>query len=256
MPLSFTFSYGKNDGLVISPDNLKKLYFYGIPLVERNGTEISDSTISSFIQSAQDQIENLLSIKIWKQLLEEKLNFTRSDFDQFGYVKTSYPVASPYVMEGWIGLTQQIVFPEGWLSSRTTSDGQSYHRQIWIVPSGAAASPQPIIFGTTHPYLGYYGLKHIPDYWKVKYITGYEKPPMDIVTLVGKIAAIFIFQQLGDIILGPGLSSTNLSIDGLSQSVQTIQGGYKNRIEGYLKDLEREGPMLVGKYKGMRLTVL
>jgi len=258
--LTFNFSYPINEGLVLSPEDLKKLYFYGIPIQEKNGTEMSDSTISLLIRSAQEQIEGFLSLKLWKQLFTEKLNFTRSDFDQFGYVKTTYPVVAPVQMNGWIGGTKQIEFPEGWLSSRVTSDGVTYYRNIWIVPGGAQASPQPIIFGSTHPYLGYYGLRHIPNYWEVKYITGYDKPPMDIVTVIGKLASIMIFHQLGDIILGAGIASMSLGIDGLSQSISTTSSatnaGYGARITGYLNDLKTELPALQNKYRGIGLVVL
>jgi len=78
--------------------------------------------------------------------------------------------------------------------------------------------------------------------------------------VIGKLAAINIFHQLGDIILGAGIASQSLGIDGLSQSISTTSSatnaGYGARITGYLADLKQARVDLKNKYDGNALTVL
>jgi hypothetical protein len=111
------------------------------------------------------------------------------------------------------------------------------------------------------PYLGMNAARAgIPDYWKVAYLTGFDKIPDNILTVIGKLASIFILQQLGDVILGPGISSMSLGLDGLSQSVSSTKSAsnsaFGSRISVYTKDLERELPALHDFFTGFVFTAL
>ena len=84
--------------------------------------------------------------------------------------------------------------------------------------------------------------------------------PAHLKELIYKKAVIGILQVWGDLILGAGIASSSISIDGLSQSIGTTQsamfGGASARCEEYRKDIEALIPVLRQKYGGIRMTVV
>ena len=98
----------------------------------------------------------------------------------------------------------------------------------------------------------------MPNYWKMKYVSGFDLVPPDLIEAIGKMAAICIFHPLGDLILGAGIASASLSLDGLSQSVSTTSSatnaGYGSRILGYTNDLKQAIPRLKATYKGIMIA--
>lgn len=244
---------------VLSPSELKSLYLYGIKVQEKNGTEMSDQTIETYIRSAQKQVEGYLNLKLNKQVIEERLTFNREDFMNYNYLQTSYPVKKPYRIQGWLAQTKQVEYPEEWLISRETTDGETFHRRVHLVPVGSTTG-NVLTFSGLQPYLGMTGRAFIPDYWKVAYVTGFDRVPEDILMVIGKFASMLIFHQLGDIILGAGIANMSLGVDGLSQSIGTTSSatnaGYGARIQGYLTDLKLELPRLKDKYCGYVFNAL
>ena len=108
-------------------------------------------------------------------------------------------------------------------------------------------------------FRGFGYLNNIANYWNIEYCTGFNNVPTDILNVIGQFAAIKIFHILGDLIIGAGIASQSLSIDGLSQSIGTTSSatnaGYGARIQGYLKELKETLPRMQGKYVGVKFTV-
>ena len=84
----------------------------------------------------------------------------------------------------------------------------------------------------------------------INYKAGMEKEeiPHNLLDWIFKYAAITIFEVWGDQIIGAGIASASVSIDGLSQSIGTTQsamyGGASARILEYRKDLEELTPII------------
>lgn len=251
--LSLSIQYQKNTGQVFSATELKTLFFTGIKLEDQFGNIISQETIDFYIQSAQKELSDQLSIKLTKQAYIETKDFKFDDWVQWGHVNTLYPVIKPLSMKGFLNTTLQINYPQQWLSTKSQStDKDVYWRKINLVPiSGSATS----MSGTTSyvgvsPYLSYFGSKQIPNYWTVTYTTGFDFIPQDILMAIGKMAAIDLLLQLNDLVTGlPGINTKSLSIDGLSQS--TSSQGYLARIKVYRSELDRQLPLLKGRYTGI-----
>lgn len=252
----FKLVVSKNDNITISPSELLEIYFFGIPMKTQDGKQMDDHVIKTYIRSAQEEIEGYLNLKINKQVIEERRDFNREDYRDWGYVRTSYPVVSPISMIGYINDVQQVKYPVEWLSARSTSDGISYFRNMYLVPSGTNAAQ----YSGITPHVGYFGASHIPQYWKLRYCTGFETVPSDILNAIGKLASINLFHIMGDLILGAGIASQSIGIDGLSQSISTTSSatnaGYGARVQGYLADLKTGLPRLKAKYDGFEMMSL
>jgi hypothetical protein len=255
--VTLTLRYKKNTDLVLSPDELKNIYFLGIPVTDSNGNPMADRDIELIIEMAQTEVENHLSIKFTRQVYEENRDWNFDQWKKWGYIRTTFMVRDPISLQGFLNTAQQIDYPKQWLSAKKASDNIKFHRNIGLVPIHGSANSlsNNVIYTGIAPYIGYFGNKEIPNYWLVKYLTGWDKVPADLLDIVGKLASINIFHQLGDLIVGAGIASKSIGVDGLSQSISTTSSatnaGYGARIIGYVNDLKEKLPQARQVYRGI-----
>lgn len=256
--ITLTISYAKNTGLVFNSTELKNIYFTGIALVDQYGNPIPDDSIDFYIDAAQTEIQNALSIKLIRQSYKETKDFVIDDYKTWGFVPTLYPAVRAISVQGFLNTTLQLDYPQGWLSVKTQSEEGLEWRSINLIPiAGASAT----IIGNvgltgTFPYMGLMSNRQLPNFWTIVYNTGFNKIPADILNSIGKSAAINLFESLGDIITGiPGVNSKSIGIDGLSQSINTMKG-FSMRIDSYRKDLELAWPKLKSRYLGFKFGAL
>lgn len=245
--LSLTISYSINSGTIFSPSELNALYLYGIDVVSSDGTAFSDESMRFYIAQAQREIENWFNLRIYKQLIDkETSSYYRDDYwQQFPIIRTQYPVRKPLSLTGLLGNIEQISYPEAWLRT-SQSKGNINKRRISVVPTGASTvqvNSDIILTGITSQ-IGMQRFENIPDYWTFQYITGFdlEDLPLDLFNVIGKLASIQILAIAGDLILGAGIASQSLSVDGLSQSVSSTasatSSGYNARVLEYEREIK------------------
>lgn len=258
MQTNFEVSFNNISDLVLTPTELRDLYMWGVQIQDKDGVELPNNVIQHYIKFAQEQLENYLGIKLLPQTIKESIHFNLQNWKNWGYVRVTYPVVCPKKLTGLLNRVRQIDVPSEWLSSKKTPDGKLYHRNIFIIPSGDS-SPQTYatIFSGTVSQYGLVNSNFVPNYWEVEYITGFEKVPGDLKNVIGRLAAINLFHIAGDLILGAGIASFSIGIDGLSQSISTTSSatnaGYGARIQGYWNDLKRELPLLKDYYRGFMI---
>lgn len=259
--ISLDITYGKNQDLIISPEEMREIYMWGVAVKDQSGNEIPDHVLLHYIKAAQDEVSHYLNLKLKKQVVEETLDFSQTDWKRWGYIKCTYPVVCPISLQGFLNTVKQIDYPPEWLSSRKINDGGIlHHRNLYVIPAGnSTAHSSAVIYSGIIPQLGVVGSSLIPNYWNTKYITGFDVIPKDIVEVIGKLASISIFHIAGDLILGAGIASFSLGLDGLSQSISSTSSatnaGYGARITGYLSDLKRQLPALKDYYRGFSFGV-
>lgn len=256
--LTYNILSSKNDGLPLSPSELESLYFFGIGIKDQAGNRMSEEDLSFTIKSAAEEIEGLLNIKITKQVIQESQSYNLDDYRAWGYIPTTYPVACASNLTGFLGQVEQVIYPKNWLSVKKSNDGISNHRSIYIIPTTEDSVENTVVYSGVAPHMGHWGARNIPNYWTVTYVTSFDRMPEDILNAIGKLAAINVFHQLGDIILGAGIASQSIGIDGLSQSIATTSSatnaGYGARVTGYLADLKLLIPRIKAKYGGILFT--
>lgn len=263
--LTFTSKYKKNTGLIMSAAELSEIYLYGVVIKASDGTDFPSDNIRFYIESAQREIEDYLKIKFNLSLFNDNGSYNKSDyFNSFPIIQTRYAVVDPLSLIGFYKKIEQIVYPKLWLSAHKNGDGIGLKR-IHIVPTSGAftATGQDVILSGVTILFGSLRTHEImPDYWQYQYTTGFTpyNIPMDLVNLVGKLASIGVFNIAGDLILGAGIASQSLGIDGLSQSIATTSSataaGYSSRIIQYQKEIKETLSRIERTYKGMGFTVL
>lgn len=257
-------TYGVRVVSALSSSELVDKYLFGIPMCSNDGRKISSETIQHYINTAQATVENLLGIKISKQVIEESKNFIRQEFVSWGYIQATYPVRTIDNLQGWINGVCQINYPKEWLSLKKT-DEVAMFRNIYLIPntgssSGAKFTSNSIIYNGISPHLGWFGKEYIPNYWRFRYVTGWDKCPDDLKDLIGKFAAINVLAIIGDILYGVGMTSISISLDGVSQNTpltRSGQGGlFAGRIKLYTDQINEMMPAIKQKYRGIQFNVL
>ena len=244
---------------VMSADELLETYFYGISLTSQDGKVISAQMMEFYIDAATEETENSLDIKIMPQIISESNDFWYDDYRAWGYSRWQYPIKAAFALTGFLGDVEQIVYPSEWLSSRKTN-GNLFGRNMYLVPTNGTATSSSVVYSGVSPSIGFFGNRQVPNYWTGVYCTGFDKAPKDLLNFIGKLASINVFHILGDIILGAGIASQSIGIDGLSQSIATTSSatnaGYGARVSGYIADNKLAYPKLKGYYKGYETTSL
>lgn len=262
--LKVKVSYNKNTGLVISPDELMENYMFGIPLCTNDGRKISSEVVAQHISAAQQMVENMFTIKLTKQVIEENRDYNRQEFMSWGYIRTMYPIDYLDNLEGWINDVCQITYPREWLSIKR-QEYVAVFRNIYLIPNtgskeGAHMTNNSLIYNGLSPHLGWFGQSYIPNYWRARYVTGWDKVPADLLDFVCKIAACNVLGMIGDILYGIGITSLSVTLDGVSQSTplsRSGQGGlFAGRIKQYKDEIEQVLPTLKSKYRGITFEVL
>jgi hypothetical protein len=252
--IRFSLPYEVRQDLVLSPRELKEIYFLGNPVADQNGNPLTDEAISFFIAEAQRMVGIWLNIRFARQVVRETLNYSQQDFQRWGYLRTTYPVVEPVALNGKLGDVNVVEYPASWLSVRRSNQPDQLTRQVYMVPvAGSVALNQPAYFAFTQ-LLPYGANSFVPNYWEIAYVTGFDTVPAEIVGAIGKMAAISVFHPLSDLILGaPGVASTSLSLDGLSQSISG--SSFSGRLDAYGKELARDLPILRDTYGGLLMVV-
>ena len=249
--LTLNIKYSLEERQVISANDIRKNFLWGVDL-QRFGNYMDDEVLNFHIKAAIKQFESFLQLKFTRQVIKESKDFSANDWKTWGYIKTTYPVVEPIELEGFIGKVQQVNYPKGWLSIRRAND-DLYTRQIHLVPSTSATNNELVVYSGIMPNLGYMSNSSIPNYWTLKYLTGFDIVPADILNVICKLATINIMAAASDgLLFSPGVSSQSISLDGLSQSISGFANGQSSvfgaRIKQYAQEIEDEKSRLFDTY--------
>jgi hypothetical protein len=102
----------------------------------------------------------------------------------------------------------------------------------------------------------------VPNVFQVDYTAGFlpGKVPYDLVEVIAKTASFGPLNLFGDLLGGAGIASQSVSLDGLSQSINTTSSpmfsGYGARLSQYEKEIAAQMPMLRKYYKGIAMQVV
>ena len=259
-------SFKINTSLLITPQQLRDRYLWGVSVKDNSGNELPDSVYEFAIQSAQQELEDYLNLKLTRQVIEETRDYVYDDYKSWGYVRVSYPVCRAFWLKGMFGETEQISYPPEWLSTKRSNEvPEMNYRNVYLIPNVGGYTQQGNHAGVA--FNGIFGANllwrsktWIPNYWRVRYVTGFSVVPADLLNFIGKLASIDILNTAGDLILGAGIASYSLGIDGLSQSISSTSSatnaGYGAKIINYKDELKLLLPKLEAKYKGFSVSVL
>ncbi len=237
--------------------DIKQDYLFGIPLVDDDGNEYPTRNIDKWIAKSVSWLENELHIKIAPTSISETHDYHLDEYQEFCYIQLyNYPVVSVESLIAEYAGQPVMTFPADWIHVYKNSG------QLQLVPTTGSLSQ--VLLGQGNGVLLPLitsRLTQMPHLFKVDYTAGFadEAVPGDIVDIIAMKACIGVMNIMGDILLGAGIASQSISIDGLSESIGTTQSAensaYSARIRQYERQIKTQLPNLRDRYKGIRLAV-
>ena len=238
--------------------DIRSDYLFGIPLTDDDGNTYSSTNINRRINESIAWLEDELQIKINPTIItDEHHDYHINEYQDFCYIQLyEFPVVSVQSLVASYAGQDIMTFPQDWIHIYNKTG------QLQLVPTTGSLS-QVLIgqgSGMLLPLITR-RLSKMPHLFKVGYTAGFAEGavPGNISDLIAKKTCISILNVMGDILLGAGIASQSISIDGLSENVNTTQSAensaYSARIRQYEKEIKIDLPTLKQKYKGLRFGV-
>lgn len=241
---------------------LKQTYFFGIPLVDVNGNEISDVVADFYIKRGIKQIEKELDVVITPTTFIERYDFFLDSWRGWGFMQLNHrPVKQVKSLKIVYGEHEVFSIPLEWIRIESKAG------QIHLFPqlgqfSGTLAIDKAY---TLAPIL--MAVRYAPHIFSIEYEAGMDVVDEDLADAIGMIAAIQFFNIFGDLVIGAGIASMSISIDGISQSIGTTasaeNAAYSARILMYKRELYGHGEgrpgllsTLKARWRGLRVGIL
>jgi hypothetical protein len=244
---------------IMTVEELKTIYLFGLDLTNDAGEPFPDQMFEWGIRWAIGIVERQLDILVRPTVfVDQRYDYYRGDYLYWTIINLrENPVIS---VEGvkvtWPTNTTVIDFPKDWIQLRADSG------QVNIVPTSGTLSQVLFTAGGSFLPLVASGRDFVPNILAVDYTAGFPEGqvPIEIRDLIGKYAAFTPLNVAGDLIVGAGIASKSVSIDGLSQSINTTSSatnaGYGARLTQYTKEIKDVLPMLRRYYKRLNLVAL
>lgn len=253
-------------------ERLKNTYLFGVHVTDASdGQELPEEAYQKFLDDAISFMEHFLDISIAPvRGFQEFIDYRRNEYVDFGYMELSnYPVQNIQAIDlvyyrdndNTPIVAQNI--PNNWIRL------DNHSGVIRLMPSTRFPAPLQVDGGTAF-YPELLGAAIIPHAWRITYDYGFGsgEVPVLLNTAIGMMASIMTLIPAGHLILGAGIASNSISLDGLSQSINTTQsaensgfsatmGDYKKLLFGATKD----DPFAILKilknyYKGADIRIL
>lgn len=244
------------DSTIITAEELKRKYLYGINLTAPNGDVMSLEAIQDHIDDATSAIETFLQIYCRpRYFAEERADYVRGEYSNWGYFKLkNTPILQFYAFQVIYPDTNSVVnLPLQWL--QTDAVGES--GVVNIIPGVGAMGNYIIGFGNSILPLVFSTADFLPDLFKISYSAGFpaNKCPGAIKRVISIKAVIDILIQVSNSFLPTGAIEQQLGVDGNFERVTTIPFLYEKQIELYRKQYSEEVSNLRSRYNGIKMVV-
>lgn len=241
---------------------LKDTYFFGIPLTDMDGNTIQDSVLEFYIKRGIKQMEKELDIVIEPQTFTERYDFYLDQWRGWAYFRLKHrPIISVQSFKVKFGDQPVFDVPLEWL--RIESNAGQIHLFPQLGQFGGTLAIDKAY--TLAPIL--LAVRFAPQLFEITYTAGMNEVEEDLADAIGMIAAIQVFNIFGDLVIGAGIASLSISVDGISQSIGTTSSAenaaYSARIIMYKRELYGHGEgkpgllnALKNKWRGITMGLI
>lgn len=220
------------------------------------GKPYSDDFYNLMIERAVAQAEKTFDVAILPRLQVDRLDYHRNDFNAFAYLSATYrPILNVKDLLLYYNNQEIMHIPDEWVKV-TNRTGQ-----IQVSPSvlmqGLNTTINPTIYPIVNSPYGmtpspYQETEFAPQMLGVTYVAGmmprsdrrgenrdYMIQP-DMLSYIAKLAAIEILEKWSRNIIGAGIASYNVSVDGISTSLDTTASAENSAATAEVKQLQTD----------------
>lgn len=250
-------AFSKNEEM-LTPEKLKTRYLFGIDLTDEQGNEMPKETFQHFINSSISYLEHKLDIIINPREIEEEYDYRQVDYTHFNMIPLKKrPVQSVEQIKARFPNNRDLVeYPEEWYVVEHETG------QVQLSPIEGSFNGLIITHGGSYVPLVYGTRDYWPHLFQVKYTAGFcnDQVPTIINEMIGMQASIRIFEIMGDLVLGPGVASESVNIDGAgvnkNLTSSAMYSAFSARIEAYKKQMEEYLETARKYYNAIPFTVV
>lgn len=251
-----------------------KAYMFGVKVLDpETGQELADSFYDHVIETSIAKAEKMLDIVILPRIVRgEHHDFHQSDFNSFMFTSTfQKPIIQAESLKLEINGRSMYNYPSNWWKVYSLAG------HIELYPT--ALMQTGIGFGYEQVFQGYpqlagmppsSGQTYAPQMVHVDYVagllprenSGYAQEwecPADLEQLVIKLAMKEVFQQWGRLIIGAGIAGKSLTVDGISESIQTTQSAMYGGAYADIRQIDEDIKGLTDglkSYYGINLGII
>jgi hypothetical protein len=242
---------GKKVEKLVTIEQIRQSWLFGISLTDKNtGEEMKPEALQQALDTAISFFEHYLDISVSPvKGYKEYKDYVQNEYYDWGYFQLdNFPIDCVNSIRlvyfrddnGEVDDTQTINIPPNWIRAN------SHDGIIRLVPNGKFPANLQIGNGGFYPEL--FSVARVPHAWEVNYDYGFcdGLVPVLLNQAIGMMAAILVLIPGGNLVLGAGIAGTSLSLDGLSQSIQTTQSAENSAYSATIKDFSEK---LLGKTK-------
>jgi hypothetical protein len=218
------------------------------------GKPYPDDFYNQILERAVAEAEKIFDVAILPRVQVDRMDYHREDFNAFAYLQTNYrPILQVNDLTLYYNNQTILSVPDEWLKV-TNRTGQ-----IQVSPSVLMQGLNTTINPTIYPIINspygmtpspYQETEFAPQMLGVTYVTGmmprtgraginYDwmiQP--DMLGYIAKLAAIEILERYGRSILGPGIASYSVHVDGIGTNVDTTQSPEFAATSGEIRNLQ------------------
>lgn len=222
------------------------------------GKPYSDEFYNQMIERAVSQAEKTFDVAILPRLQVDKLDYHRNDFNAFAYMQVNYrPILNIKDLTLYYNNQNILRVPDEWIKV-TNRTGQ-----IQVSPSVLMQGLNTTINPTIYPIINspygmtpspYQETEFAPQMLGVTYVAGMMPHPdgdvrginrdyviqPDMLSYIAKLAAIEILEKWSRNIIGAGIASYNVSVDGISTGLETTASPENSAATAEVAQLERD----------------
>lgn len=230
---------GKKTEPLVTVQKLKDIYLFGVNILDANGKSPSTEFYQTCIDTAVAWLETQLDISITPvQNHVEYKDYFLNDYAEWGAIYLSnYPLIKLSRMrmvyfrdENGLPVTVQDI-PLSWIRL------QRHDGLIRLIPNTRFPSQLQISdTGSFFPEI--LKASELPHLWEFTYDYGFctGEIPVLINQAIALYAANLALIPAGHLALGAGIAGTSISLDGLSQSVQSTASAENSAFSATIKD--------------------
>lgn len=240
-----------DEGLVITPEELKQNYLWGWGVVDHNGNPIPNDLFRTHIQAAQNRVELATDLILTPTKFEDRHDYYVKEYTNFGYITLYHrPVIELEKMEIMFADHSIFQFPNEWLRVNKQEG------QVQIFPTFGLIGSLMISRGGDWMSIFLRSWTYAPQLWRITYTAGYEPGtvPFVIKDIIAKEAVVGISETFLDLVVGPGVGSQSITVDGVSKSTSMLQDHPK--IRQYRADIKYFYDKVVGTIRGTDVAIL